>query len=209
MQKEILDYLIGKFSPEVVILHGSRASGKNRENSDWDIFIFTKVQARGGTEEFMGNQLDIIIISLPLEEDDFIDEYGYVLNNSIVLIDNEDHLGERLKGESVKVYSLGKKITPEKISNRRNYMSRTLDRMSGTVDKPELFLLYLGFFYEKALNYWFELKDRYSKPAYDAIEDIRNEDPEYYSLLSVVFNNISSNFQKLESAREIYNRLFE
>jgi hypothetical protein len=170
--------------------------------------VFTAQDAKGGPEDYNGAQLDVITVRLPLERPEFIDEYGHVLHDAIVLQDNADGLGEKLIKEAVELYAAGKKLTPEKLSNRKNYMARTLDRMEGAVGKPDLFYLYGGYFYEKALQYWFELKGHFSKPAYKAVEDIKAADPAYYDLLVVMSSETSPNNAKLEAARKINTILF-
>lgn len=208
IQSNILQFLKEKYAPEIVILHGSRAAGKNRPDSDWDIFVFTSLDIKGGTEQFMGEQLDVQTVYMPVKIEEFVDNYGYVLHNAKILLDNEEEFGRKILEEAVQMYSLGKKLTETELTNRTNYMSRILSRMSGSTEKPELFLLYLGYFYEKSLQYWFELKGKFSKPVYAAIPEIQEADPEYYALLEVLFSGHSTNAEKFLAAEKINQILF-
>lgn len=207
MKDKIIQHLQDRYSAKIIILHGSRASGKNRENSDWDIFLFTEKEISGGPEEYEGQKLDLNIIKLPFDKNEFVDEYAKNLHNAEILLDSEN-IGKNILEEGRKYYAFGRKLTEQEYSNRKNYMSRTIDRMSGTIDRPERFFLYLGYFYEKALQYWFETKGRFSKPIYDAVEDIKSEDPDYYDLLETIFSQQFSNQRKFEVAKEIQEILF-
>ena len=209
MKEKIVQYLKNKYFAEIIILHGSRASGKSRDNSDWDIFVFTNKDVKGNPGEFDGQKLDVNVIRLPFERDEFIDDYGRNLHNAELLLDNEDKTGKNIIEEGKKYYALGRNLTTREYANRKNYMSRIIDRMSGTVDKPERFFLYLGYFYEKALQYWFETKGRFSKPVYDAVEVIKAEDDNYYQLLETIFSNTVSNEDKLKSVKELQKFLFK
>ena len=39
MEQKLTQYIIEKYSPLAVLLHGSRASGNERPHSDWDFAI--------------------------------------------------------------------------------------------------------------------------------------------------------------------------
>jgi len=63
MEKKIADFLRKKFDIEILILHGSRARKTARPCSDWDFLVFTKKNFANCGEKFLGQNLDIKIIS--------------------------------------------------------------------------------------------------------------------------------------------------
>jgi len=73
-----------------------------------------------------------------------------------------------------------------------------------------LFQKYLGTFYERALNYWYQvLHKMFSQPVYLAVETIKNEDPEYFLHLSALASPSVTNQDKIEHAQKIHAMLFE
>jgi predicted nucleotidyltransferase len=209
MQEQITEHLKEKYGAEIIILHGSRATGKSRENSDWDLFVFTKKDVKREVEDFNNNKLDVYIVKMPVVTEEFVDDYGYVLNTAKIILDDTENAGQKIIEEAKTMYVLGKKLTDSQLTNRNNFMSRTLDRMSAYADQPEYFLLYLGYFYERTFQYWFEMKGKYSKPIYDAIPQIKQEDPEYYILIQELSSSSKSNQDKLSAAGKIFSLLFK
>jgi predicted nucleotidyltransferase len=206
MENQIVEYLKDKYKAEAIILHGSRAKGKNRDNSDWDLIILTSLDIRGIPEEYLEQKLDVTTVRVPVDEK-YIREYTSFLNTGRVLFDNKESLGEQIVNKAKEYFLLGKNLTKEEIESRKQYLLRSIDRMEGVINSPEMFFLYLGFFYTKAIQYWFEIKNRFSKPAYEAFEDIKSQDQNYYSLLKVLHSQVP-NEQKLNAAKEIIPLLF-
>ncbi len=74
----------------------------------------------------------------------------------------------------------------------------------------EVCLVYPGrtrFFYEDAIRFWFELRNIWSKPVYEALPLIQMNDPEYFSQLRILFDQRTSE-EKLCAARLIHTKLF-
>ncbi len=42
MEQKIVDYILQKYNPVGLVLHGSRATGHAVADSDWDFIIFTR-----------------------------------------------------------------------------------------------------------------------------------------------------------------------
>lgn len=207
MEKEITEYLVSKYEPEAIILHGSRARGANREDSDWDTYVFVnEKEKKSATEQFEGQQLDIAVIYLPIEEYDFVDEVGPTLRRAKILYD-KDGIAARIMNEIQRVYGEGKKLSEQDILNRRNRFQRMLSRIKGTIDNDELFFYHAGSFYPSVIRYWFELKERWPEPPYDGLPIIEKEDPEFYKLLKVIAGS-TENKKRAEAFEEIYKKLF-
>ncbi len=189
IEQKILEHLQQKYHPVAIILHGSRATQKNRENSDWDLYVFTKMTIEGVAEQFEGQSLDVHVIYLPLDGYDFIDLFGSTLVNAKILFDSND-FAKKLIVEARDIYVQGRMLTGMEFSNRKNYMFRLLQRLQGTTDKPLEFFYRLGSFYEIAVRYWFEIQGRWSQPIYEALPTIQREDNEYFAWLIMLTENI-------------------
>ncbi len=202
IEQKILTHLQDKYNPEVVILHGSRAAQKNRENSDWDLYVFTKTTIEGVSEEFAGQSLDVHVVYLPLDGYDFIDLFGTTLVNAKILLDT-DNFAKKLIEEAKEIYVQGRILTNAEFSNRKNYIFRLLQKLKGTVNKPLEFFYRLGSFYEIAVRYWFEVQGKWSQPIYEALPTIQSEDSEYFGWLVMLSQNISEEI-KMDVAQKIF-----
>ena len=207
MEQKIIEYIKSRYNPKAIILHGSRARGLNRDNSDWDLYVFIDSNIEGGTENFNGENLDVSIMYLPLEEYDFIDTFGPTLKGAKILFDT-DELAQKLIDEAEKIYGQSRVLSERDIQNRKNRGARLLERIKGTINQPELQLYHLGAFYESVIRYWYELKGEWQQPPYLALEDIHQRDPEFHRYLIVMAT--SSDYQeKAEAAKSAYYSLFE
>ena len=58
-EEKLVEYLVAKYDPLAIILHGSRASGTNRPHSDWDLVLL--VDKDTPTEQVLvdGSAIDI------------------------------------------------------------------------------------------------------------------------------------------------------
>ena len=200
-KQAIIDHLVEKYHPKSIILHGSRAKGKNRLNSDWDMYVLVDSDIKGGSELYDGESLDVCLVHLPISKEDFVDTFGYTLNTAEILFD-QDNVAQTLLDEAKEAYAFGRKLTEAERQNRRNFMHRTLQRLEGYVDRPEAFFLYLGFFYEIALRYWFELRGLWSLPIYEALPYIQEKDPQYYTQLQSLSGH-AANTEKWQIAQSM------
>ncbi len=206
-KQEITDYLIQKYHPVAILLHGSRARGLSRSNSDWDLFVFVDRDAKDdGPELWKGESLDIDVVKLPITKDSFFETFLGTLQKTEVLYEQQGAVQPVLQ-LAKEIYQAPYDLSDERRRNRKNYFHHLLLRLEGYVDQPELFFYYLAGFYENVFPYWYELKGRWSQPLYVAWPQLQKEDPEYAELVRVL-SSASSTKQKLDAAQQINQRLF-
>jgi len=211
MEEKIIEYLKNKYSPSAIILHGSRAIGRAREHSDWDfLMLFHELPKPPDFREMVDNQnIEVISLKSDISEDKIISEMGTKLQNARVVFDVNSH-GERVLNAAKKHYTKGFSWPDTWPNGPKLFMESKIDGMSDYVDEPEIFQKYLGTFYERALNYWYQvLHKMFSQPVYLAVETIKNEDPEYFLHLSALASPSVTNQDKIEHAQKIHAMLFE
>lgn len=206
--KELVEYLKKKYKPLAIVLHGSRARGKNRANSDWDIYLFVDKKKKVVDHMWNGQHLDIWPIQVPVSTEFFVDTFGPTLFNARVLFDTKDSLATKLVAEAQTFLSLGRKWTKSEYQNAKSYVERTLSRLEGTIEKPEVFFCHLGNFYQAAIQYYFQTQKKFTKPIYEAVELIQKEDNKYYKDLQSLIGSESAS-AKVKTAKKIYKKLFE
>lgn len=203
---KIIEYLKDKYNPVAIILHASRALSLNRDNSDWDLYVFVDSKVEGGSEKFENQNLDINVIYLPLEEYDFIDYFGTTLRGAKILFDTND-FAKNLITEAENVYGKGRNLSERDLLNRKNRGLRLLERIKGTVSQPELQFYHLGSYYEAVIRYWFELRNECQMPPYKALPYIHEQDLEFYEWLMIISGNQPPT-EKSDAAEKIYSKLF-
>ena len=202
MKKEITDYLLEKYSPEAIILHGSRVAGNEKENSDWDLWIVTDKPKNIVIENYKGSQLDADGVILPINGD-LINTFGTTLKNAEVLYE-KGTIGHDLVKRAHERYEKGRNLTKKEIENRINFITRRYNKIVDRVEDEGIVFLHVGVFYEVAVRYWFELlKNDWSLPIHEALPVIKEKDPRYYSLLKELYAPKITK-EKLSSLTEIF-----
>ena len=207
MTKKIVEHLKKKYNAQAIILHGSRARGKERVKSDWDVFLFVSKPLSVQSELFEGAHLDITPVHLPIKTDDFVDTYGQLLGSAKVLLDTKDKLASKVLSEVKKFWSHGKTLKPSELTNIRNYMQRVLWRMEDNAKEQGVFFYHLSNFYQGALLYWFQTKGKWPVPVYEALPIIKKEQLAYYKHLQIL-NGSSAIPKKVSSAKKLFELLF-
>jgi predicted nucleotidyltransferase len=207
-EKKITDYLVKKYQPLAIILHGSRASGHNRPNSDWDIYLLVDQKLDLEDEVYQEQQLDLCQIMLPIKEEELIDTFGSTLHSAKILLDTKDKIARKLVEASQHFYAINREYSVNEIGNAKSYMRRVLLRLKDTQSNQELFFYHLGNFYQGVISYWFLARKKWSKPIYQALEIISKEDPEYFDLLTVVSSDAASQ-GKFSVCEELFKRCFK
>jgi len=52
MEQQLVEFLKEKYHPHVIVLAGSRASGTQTADSDWDLFLFSDTKGVGGISKW-------------------------------------------------------------------------------------------------------------------------------------------------------------
>lgn len=209
MQDAIIDHLREKYKPDAIILHGSRARGKEREHSDWDFIFLYNSPGQGCNGREMFNNQNIEFSSHAIPVNDIEEEFSIKLRGAKVVYE-AGTIGTDLLNEASMYYEQGVYWSAEKINNHRLWAQGRIDGMRDNIGNPLIFTKYFTDFYQKIFNYWYWiLQHSHSQPVYVAVEEIERKDPEFYVLLKSFASSDSSLEEKVEIAEKIKSRLFQ
>ena len=208
MEKTIIEYLKNKYNPATIILHGSRASGNEREHSDWDFILFYTTSDNPGDfrELIQGQNVEVQSVLLPVE--DVLKVFGTKLQYARVVFETATE-GSDILNRASKLYLQGTPWDKGFPAGPMLWMQGRVDGMKDSVDSSEEFLRYFSQFYVRALSYWYViLHKEYSQPIYIALPDIEKRDAKYRKMLHEISDLSLKNTERIIVAEDIVNHLF-
>ena len=213
LKKEIKEYLVNKYQPQAIILHGSRASDNYRPRSDWDLFVFVKEDGQNKKEAhevYKEQALDVTLVSYPDISDAVLDKLVAVAHSIETLYEAEDSIGKKLVTEAEEKRSKGYTHSIEEKELMILDMYKDINNLTDLQENEGVFFFRLGRdFFRNALNGWFRvIRNEYSLPPYLSIPYIKKNDLEYYALLEVLWSD-KSNKEKADSAKLIFKKIKE
>lgn len=208
MEQAIIDYLRETYKPEAIILHGSRASGHARARSDWD-FVLLHEQGMelpvNGRAYVSGENIEFTHHPLPVT--DVMKEFSIKLQNARVVYEH-NLVGSEVLKRAKAACAEPLAWTAHTKYDHSLWMQGRIDGMNDTTDEPLLFEKYAADFYSRITNYWYwAICDRYPKPMYLALEEIKEKDSEYFDLVEK-FVNTSNRKEKVGVAKLVYEKCF-
>jgi hypothetical protein len=207
MQADIVNHLRETFNPDAIILHGSRARGRERANSDWDfILLFNGEPSTGtGRQLFKGQNLEYTTAVLPVA--DIYEEFGGKLQGAKVLYE-KDGEGTALLNRAETTYAEGVHWSTVKLEGHKLWAIGRINGMKDSLDSPIIFDKYYRDFSGRVFNYWYWiLQEKHSQPVYIAVDEVKEKDPEYFELVNSLITE-SNLLEKIKAAEAIYNKLF-
>ena len=140
MQEDIVDHLREIYKPDAIILHGSRARGKERASSDWDfIFLYNNpVNTPSGRKVYKDQNIEFSSFVLPIAVEDVENEFSTKLQEAKVVYESNGE-GTDLLDKANIVYREGVYWSPEKISNHKLWIQGRIDGMRDHVDDDVIF----------------------------------------------------------------------
>lgn len=208
MEQDITNHLRELFNPVAIIIHGSRAVGREREHSDWDFFLIYEANAevpKNGRLIWQDQNIEHSHHTLPIEQIE--DEFGTKMQFGRVVYEKESE-GTDLLAAAKAHYAKPAGWTEQDDYNHSLWMRGRVDGMKDTVDQPLVFERYASDFYARITNYWYwSIHDTYPKPIYFALEEIAEKDPAYYVLIEQ-FVHETDRTKRVEAAEEILQRCF-
>lgn len=209
-ENKIVEYLRSRYQPVGILLHGSRAVGKNREHSDWDIImLFDKeIPRKGYREEVESEDVEWKAFQTPISEEKILDTFDVYLQFAKVLWEKELVASELIQ-KALMVYSKGPNLPEETVKREKQFFEHKIFGMKDDKDTCYMFLRHLSVLFNRASNMWFEiLHNEFAKPFYIAIPIIKEKDANYYDHLMILCSNTSSNDEKIVAAEWISKKLF-
>lgn len=210
MKECITNYLIQKYDPEFIILHGSRATNNERPDSDWDLYVFTTNEdLSGGTEILQDQELDVSLQVLPIKisQEVLVNSFGSTLQNAEILFDKNGE-GQEFLNAAKDLYRQSRNLSERDIENRKRRFNRVLARLRGSVNDNHIFFYHSASFYPSVIRYWFEFRNEWSMPIYTAVKEIKSKDDEYFDCLNTIIGS-DNNEHILAAFESIYNQLFK
>lgn len=211
IEQNIVEYLKSKHHPVAILLHGSRAVGKNRLYSDWDIIMLfnEEIPRKGYREEVDGEDVEWKAFQLPISDDKIIDTFDVYLQFAKVLWE-KDSIGTDLLQKAITRYNRGPNLSKDTIKREKQFFEHKILGMKDDKDTPYMFLRHVSILFNRASNMWFEiLHNEFAKPFYIAVPIIQEKDFEYYQHLMILCSNDSSNDEKIVSAEWVAGKLFK
>lgn len=208
MLGKITDYLLKTYKPNAIILHGSRARGKERPHSDWDfVLLYTSPTGiKNGRDGFENQNIEFSVHTVPIS--DIYDEFSNKLQVAKVVFE-EDTIASDVLEQASAFYAKGVHWSKEVIADHELWMQGRIGGMRDNVVNEMIFVKYQADFYQRVFNYWYWiLQNKHSQPFYVAVEEVRQSDNEYYELVSQFASANTSLDKKVEIAEEICERLF-
>lgn len=208
MEPNITDHLRDLFKPVAIILHGSRAIGRERLHSDWDTFLLydqDQELPKNGRLIWQEQNIEHSHHHLPVLDIEKV--FGVKLQFGRVLFERESEATDLLTAAKSH-YGKPAGWSEEDSYGHGLWMLGRLDGMRDTVDQPLVFERYASDFYTRITNYWYWcLHDTYPKPIYVALEDIEEKDPDYFALLEQFVSG--TRVERVQAAEAIYQRCFK
>ena len=209
MQNSIVEYLKENFEPDSIILHGSRARGKERPHSDWDFILLYRqpTLVKNGRLFVDGQNVEYSVAVLPIT--DIFSTFDTKLNKAKVIFDTNDK-GAVLIAEATAYYNKGVHWDEDKRNAHKLWLGGRIAGMKDNTDNPLLFQKYFSDFYGRVFNYWYWLvAHRHSEPIYIAVDEIKEKDPIYFEMLCEMVASSSSLERRVQLADDIAQCLFK
>lgn len=209
MEQDIIAHIKDGYHPDAIILHGSRARGKERDHSDWDfIFLYNELtDIKSGRELYQQQNLEFSVYVLP--PSDIYEQFGTKLQGAKVLYEKENE-GTILLQQATDYYGLGVHWSDEKIADHRLWIMGRINGMEDNADNPIIFTKYYTDFYSRIFNYWYwVLQHQHSQPIYIAVVEIAKKDPGYHELVSIFTSPDTPIEKRIRTAKELSARLFK
>jgi hypothetical protein len=182
---QIVQFLRKKYHPKAIVLAGSRALNLHSENSDWDIFLFSEKEHRGGFFKWSESLLDLTFHVWPKAKDYVLTiPYGPLHPVQVLLDETHGELKKILK-RTEKIYRAGPlKSYKEGCAARLQKLDRWKTKIQKHEDHPEVQFYYAGYVYEFFVRVWFEQQNMWPLPPAQAFPYIKKKDPRFWKLLS-------------------------
>jgi len=206
-EQKLTQYILNKYSPRAILIHGSRANGYAREHSDWDFVILVDKDTEVLREIVDGANIEIRVMKLPFNSES-IDKWLIFRGDNVKVVFDPDNLSPDIINRVTEYYKKPIPLRADDISAHNAWYRSHLDGMIDYKDEQEAFFRKLGELYTRSIMYWFEyLHNTYMPQVYLSLPRIKEEDPEYYKLLQILAGN-HTNEEKIEAGEKIHKRIW-
>lgn len=209
LENKLTTYLLEKYNPISIILHGSRANGKERKHSDWDFAIIVDKKTEVEREIIDESNIDVTVLELPFEEENIQGKWLILREDNCKILFDKNLIAKNIIDKVTKYYYTPRVWTSSDMLGHKAWFRSQLDGMIDYQDEHEAFFRKLGELYIRSIQIWFWfVKLGYMPQVYKSIPQIEMGDPEYFKLLKILAGNCS-NAEKIEVGEEIYKRIWK
>lgn len=204
----VVEHVLSELQPAAVLLHGSRAVGRGRADSDWDVCVLVDglSEPHWQTHQLGDVWLDLDMVPVGTPDTVMADRFGTSLRSAQVLVDNDDRVGAAFVALARRLHRQGRKVPAPTLVEQAAHAHRVARRMAAHTGEADLFFFHLSTFFGLAVRYWFDLEGRWPEPPYEALDSIGAVDPQYASLLSELAGD-AGDAAKAQAADGIAGRL--
>lgn len=179
--EKICDYLLKKYEPKAILLHGSRLRGDATDLSDYDLVLIAP-----NVEEVYPHQYQDAMLDLDAATPDIrvIETGNKVPNWPLGILYDSEGIGERICKETERAYKKGPiPLSDQEWTNRSHYAKRMISKIHARGHDLSVRRYYLSDFYMRVIRYWFEKRRKWTVSPYRALPIIKLEDPDFFLAL--------------------------
>lgn len=208
-EQQLTEYILKKYSPTAILIHGSRASGYAREHSDWDFAIIVDRDTEVERELIDGANLEIRVLQLPFDEQKIGDKWMALRKENIKVVYDPKNITEDIIEKVTEYYNKPIEWSHADIFGHKAWYRSHIDGMIDYQNDHLAFYRKLSELYTRSIMYWFHyLHNTYMPQVYLSLPRIEKEDPEHYELLKILAGN-GTNQEKVTAAEQIYLRIWK
>jgi hypothetical protein len=165
MEQKLIDYFKQKHQPLAIILHGSRAVGKEKEHSDWDTFFVLKEPRKIYREIVFGQNCEGANIGYPISDVDLKKHAWSLRRGNARVLFEVDGIGTEILERCAKITESELPMSKEEWQSWQAWYAARIDSMKDYRDDPVAVTIKIGHIYQTSVVLWFEKHKGHSAPS--------------------------------------------
>jgi len=214
-EQKVVDFLRKEYNAKAIIFVGSRAIGDFKENSDWDIWVFTnKTNTNLSYEErekagMKGYDLDLYFAS-PKQKFTW-KKFGIKLRFHKIVYDPYNIAKEVVK-KALKEYSKGpekwtKQYALGRIEKVKGYENKLYDLMKKR-NYPELYKRLADHFLENTYVWWYGIRGEWVPRPQQMFDDLKRRDRKFYDHIKKFSSDKTTQTQRVKIIKNLHRYFF-
>ena len=206
---KITAYLQKEIGAQAIILCGSRSVGDYKENSDWDMKVFTTLDF-----DFIPylEGYDLDFSCHPPKVQFTFEEFGWKLRFCEVILDTPNKDAQRLIDEAHEFYAKGPKPwTVEYAIFRHNKVTRYEKKFKDCIEARDWFQLHQRLdwhFLENSYTWWYGIRKEWEPRPQQMMKDLKKRDPEFANILELITQPETSDLERVKLFRQLHKNFF-
>lgn len=190
LEIELVQLLSNRWSPKLILLAGSRASGSHKENSDWDLYLLGEYSGQKSIpEQYAGQNLDVVIRPITDLNQSVLSTFYGPIPALRVLLDDEKLTGQQIVAATHAAYQRGSRDRdPNERRADQLELNRYISKILARRDDLESCFSTFARVHALAMQLWFYDRGLWPLPPHQALPLIRSEDPKFAAQLAAITN---------------------